>query len=68
MPLDPTLEPAVRRAVILTDYAWRFRYPGDPEEPTPEEAAAALELAERVFEAILVRLPKEVRPGKTNER
>jgi len=29
--LDPSLTPAVDRAVPLTEYAWKFRYPGEPE-------------------------------------
>jgi HEPN domain-containing protein len=35
--LDPTLEALLRHAAPLTEYAWKFRYPGHPEEPTPEE-------------------------------
>ena len=64
--IEPTLAPILRQAATLTEYASKFRYPGDPEEPTPQEAAAALELAERVFEAILLRLPKEVHPERAN--
>ena len=61
-PLDPNLEPLLRRAAVLTDYAWRFRYPGEPEEQSREEAEEALALAREVYEAILARLPEEVRP------
>ena len=50
------------RAVPLTEYAWKFRYPGDPEEPTQQEADEALAIAREVFDAILARLPKEIRP------
>src|SRR3990172_12595848 len=32
--LDPTLKAVVDRGVPLTKYAWEFRYPGGPEEPT----------------------------------
>ena len=59
---DPSLEPLLRRASVLTDYAWKFRYPGEPEEPPREEAEEALALAREVYEAILARLPEEVRP------
>ena len=60
--IDPSLKPVVDRAVPLTEYAWKFRYPGDPEEPTQEEADEALAIAREVFDAILARLPKEIRP------
>jgi len=60
--IDPSLEPLLVRSARLTVYAWKFRYPGDPEEPTREEAERALALAREVFDAILVRLPQEVRP------
>jgi HEPN domain-containing protein len=60
--LDPALEGLLRRAAGLTEYAWRFRYPGDPEEPSDAEASEALCLAQTVYEAVLSRLPEEVNP------
>jgi HEPN domain-containing protein len=60
--IDPSLKPVVDRAVPLTEYAWKFRYPGEPEEPTHEEAEEALAIAREVFDAILARLPTEIRP------
>lgn len=60
--IEPDLKPTIDRAVPLTAYAWMFRYPGEPEAPTPEEAEGALATAREVFEAILARLPEEVRP------
>lgn len=60
--IDPALKPLVDRAVPLTQYAWEFRYPGDPEEPTEVEARAALAVAREVYEAVLSRLPAEVGP------
>jgi len=60
--IDPTLKPLVDRAVPLTDYAWRFRYPPQTEEPSASEAQDALGLAREVSETILSRLPGEVRP------
>jgi HEPN domain-containing protein len=62
--LDPTLRALVDRAAPLTEYAWRFRYPGEPEEPSREEAEEALAIAQEVFEAIQRRLPPEVAPEK----
>ncbi len=45
----------------LTSFAWVFRYPGEPEEPTIEEAQGALAVAHDVRKAVLARLPEEVR-------
>ncbi|MHB1162029.1 MAG: HEPN domain-containing protein [Chloroflexota bacterium] len=59
---DATLQPMVDRAVGLTEYAWKYRYPGEPEEPARPEAEGALALAREVYEAVLSRLPQEVRP------
>ncbi|MCL4466973.1 MAG: HEPN domain-containing protein [Chloroflexi bacterium] len=55
--VDPTLESLLRRAAGLTEYAWRFRYPGQLAEPPVAEAQGAL--AREVYEAILSRLPEE---------
>jgi hypothetical protein len=50
------------RASSLTAYAWRFRYPGDTEEPSEDEIKMALALAREVHRVIAQRLPPEVRP------
>jgi hypothetical protein len=59
--IDATLEPLLRRAESLTVYAWAFRYPGDAENPTVEEAKGALVIAREVVEAMLARLPADIR-------
>jgi HEPN domain-containing protein len=59
---DQSLESVCRRAERLSVFAWVFRYPGDPEEPAGEEAQKVLDLAREVFEAVLSRLPDELRP------
>jgi HEPN domain-containing protein len=59
---DPALRPLVVRAGRLSEYAWKFRYPGEVEMIAGEEAEAALALAREVFSAILARLPKEIQP------
>ena len=46
--IDPTLREIVDRAVPLTEYAWRFRYPGEVFEPDRREVEDALEVAHRV--------------------
>lgn len=61
--LDPTLGAVVDQAVPLTEFAWKFRYPGDTDEPTREEAEKVLGVARAVYGAVLVRVPSEARPA-----
>ena len=60
--LDGTLKQIIDRATPLTEYAWKFRYPGEPDEPSREEAEEALATARAVYEALRSRLPQEVTP------
>ena len=60
--IDASLASALDRARDLTPFAWRFRYPGTPSVPAREEAEEALAVAREVYQAILDRLPEEVRP------
>ena len=60
--IDSSLAELVGRADALIKYAWRYRYPGAPHEPTPDEGRIAFNLAREVMDAILGRLPLEVRP------
>ena len=60
--LDSSLEALLKKAAVLTEYAWKFRYPGEPEEPTALEADEALALAKQVYEAVLERLPETLNP------
>ncbi len=59
---EPALAHAIDKAVPLTEYAWKFRYPGDSEDPPPEEDQRALAIARRLFGEIACRLPPQVRP------
>ncbi|RJR43010.1 MAG: HEPN domain-containing protein [Deltaproteobacteria bacterium] len=58
--LDISLKDMVDRAVPLTEFAWKFRYPGEPEEPSLQEVQEALHIAHEIQMAILSRLPQEV--------
>jgi len=60
--IDEGLAFVGRRAARLTDYAWKYRYPGEPEEPSEEEAEAAIDLAAEVYDAVKSRLPPEACP------
>jgi HEPN domain. len=59
--IDVSLELLLKRAESLTVYAWAFRYPGDAENPSAEESQVALAIAREIVEAILARLPPDVR-------
>lgn len=60
--IDKTLTDICQQAARLTVFAWLFRYPGESEEPSIEEARAELAVARAVFEAVLARLPEETHP------
>ncbi len=59
--LEPALSTLLAQASGLTEYAWKFRYPGEPEEPALAEAEGALATARDVYEAIVARLREEIR-------
>lgn len=59
---DPSLEPLCVRADRLSVFAWAFRYPGEPEEPNRTEVEEANRLAREVLDAMLARLPAELKP------
>jgi HEPN domain-containing protein len=44
--IDDSLQSAICEAEGLTQYAWRFRYPGEPYEPDSGEAQDGLQKAE----------------------
>lgn len=41
----------------MTEYAWKYRYPGEPMEPDREEAQEALGVAREVWREVLGRPP-----------
>lgn len=60
--IDGSLVDVVEDAAPLTEYAWKFRYPGEQSEPPPDEADEALAIARRTFDAIVGRVPVATRP------
>lgn len=58
--VDSTLDAALTTAVDLTQFAVRFRYPGE-EQPSPQEARHWRSLAQRTYEEVRLRLPVEAR-------
>jgi HEPN domain-containing protein len=61
--LDESIAGVGQRAARLTDYAWKYRYPGESSDPDREEAESALRLAREMYDAVLERLPAGVRPA-----
>jgi hypothetical protein len=55
--IDSTLGLSVSQADSLTQYAWRFRYPGAPYEPDAAEAQEGLQKADAVVLEVELRLP-----------
>lgn len=66
--IDPDLKSLVDAAVPLTEYATRFRYPTELDQPTLEETAEALSIARRAYETISMMLPPETRPTGTEPK
>lgn len=59
--IEPSFRQTVDRAVPLTEYAWKFRYPGTVDEPTPTEAEEAMLVARVVRQAVLDFMPPDAR-------
>ena len=55
--IDESLQEAISQAEGLTQYAWRFRYPGAPYEPDSTEAQDGLRRAEAAIQEVERRLP-----------
>jgi HEPN domain-containing protein len=60
--LDATLGTLADQAAPLTEYAWKFRYPGETGEPDRGEPEEALVAARNLYNTILSRLPPRARP------
>lgn len=60
--LEPSLADLMRTASLMTEFAWRFRYPGDQVTVAHLDALQAIETAARVHEAIIAALPANCRP------
>jgi len=59
--IDPSLEATASDAHVLTDYAWKLRYPGEPYVVEEGELEAMMSLASSVLTEIRSRLPAEAR-------
>jgi HEPN domain-containing protein len=61
--IERVLTPLVDRAAPLSEYAWRFRYPGEPDEPLARDVADAVAVAVDVLRGVLDLLPPDVQSG-----
>ena len=59
--IDPSLAGAIRPAHLLTEYAWKLRYPGEPYVLEEGELNQGIALARGVLLEIQRRLPVEAR-------
>lgn len=57
--IDGTLAVQLEDADVLSDYAWRLRYPGAPYIPEREEVEAMYAIADRVLRDVRSRLTFE---------
>jgi len=60
--IDLSLRPVIDRAAPLAEYAWKFRYPGIPDEPALDEIDQAIAVAREVVREIIARVPAAARP------
>ncbi len=55
--VEPGLRDLVDAAVPLTEYAWKFRYPGDVGDPTHEEVERAVGVARELVLGVKALIP-----------
>lgn len=60
--LDPAMSDLMRSASLMTEFAWRFRYPGEVVSISHSDAIRAIELAAQVLAAVTGALPPHCRP------
>lgn len=54
--IDDSLRLLAALSAPLTEYAWKYRYPGESEDPGAEESKRALALGHQIYEAIRTRV------------
>jgi len=65
--IDLTLGALIEEADVLSDYAWKLRYPGAPYTPEQEEAEVMFGIAGRVFREVQSWLPLETRISEDHD-
>ena len=59
--LQPSLSDLMKTASLMTEFAWRFRYPGDLASISHDDAARAIEIAARVLTDVSNAVPANCR-------
>jgi HEPN domain-containing protein len=57
--IDPTFTATAASLHVLTDYAWKLRYPGDPYVLEEGELAAMMALADTALDEVQRRMPEQ---------
>jgi HEPN domain-containing protein len=65
--IDATLAGLLAEADVLSDYAWKLRYPGAPHIPEREEVETMFGIADRVLREVQSRLPVRAAAEDHNE-
>jgi hypothetical protein len=63
LPLAAGAGPQLEGIERLSQYAWRFRYPGAPYSPEPEEAGEARRAAAKLLDALAAQLKSQFNGG-----
>ena len=56
--IDSSLSGVISKAVPLTEYVSKYRYPGEIEEPELQEAQDAIQITKEVYNVIFSKIPK----------
>ena len=62
--IDGTLAALLEEADVLSDYAWKLRYPGPAYTPERKETEAMFRIADRVLREVQSRLALETRASE----
>ncbi len=60
--LLPPMAELMRTALLMSEFAWRFRSPGDAASVSRADALHALDIAKRVLDGVMDLLPMNCRP------
>jgi HEPN domain-containing protein len=59
IPLVPQCQIFIEKAIFMTSYSWKYRYPGEQDEPDFSDTEEAIDVAEDIFVEIKNELFKK---------